>query len=188
MTRAESTGKVENNANIEMDKISKWARDNKIKFNEEKPKVMLLTRRKRKEQKKVAVYLNNKGYSSSTGTEVSGYNIRLQINISRPHKIYSREMYKTNICTSKVSKDQLRTGPQALKTTYVEEILPLLLYCAPVWIKAIEKEKYKNKVTRVQRLINIKMAKAYRTVSSEALRVVTGMTPIHLKIEEAAEL
>jgi len=52
----------------------------------------------------------------------------------------------------------------------------------------MEKEKYKNKVTRVQRLINIKMAKAYRTVSNEALCVVTSMTPIHIKIEEAARL
>ena len=51
-----------------------------------------------------------------------------------------------------------------------------------------EKEKFKNKVTRVQRLINIKIAKAYRAVSKEALCVVTGMTPIHIKIEEAAEL
>jgi len=62
-----------------------------------------------------------------------------------------------------------------------------LLYGAPVWIKAMGKEKYKKKLSRVQRLINIKMAKAYRTVSSEALCVITGMTPIHLKIEQAAE-
>jgi hypothetical protein len=32
------------------------------------------------------------------------------------------------------------------------------------------------------------MARAYHIVSSEALCVVTGMVPIHLKIEEAAEL
>jgi len=50
------------------------------------------------------------------------------------------------------------------------------------------KEKYKNKIERVQRLININMAKAYRTVSSETLCVITGMTPIHIKIEEAAKL
>jgi hypothetical protein len=51
MIRAELIGETENNANIEMDKIAKWARDNKINFNEEKSKVMLLMRRKRKEQK-----------------------------------------------------------------------------------------------------------------------------------------
>jgi hypothetical protein len=32
------------------------------------------------------------------------------------------------------------------------------------------------------------MAKVYRTVSSEALCINTGMTPIHIKIEEAAKL
>jgi hypothetical protein len=77
-------------------------------------------------------------------------------------------------------------GHTALRTQHVGGILPLLLYGAPVWIKAMEKEKYK--VSIVQRLINIKMAKAYRTVSSEALSVITGMTPIHLKIEQAGEL
>jgi len=32
------------------------------------------------------------------------------------------------------------------------------------------------------------MAKAYRTVSNEALCVLTGMTPIAIKIEEATQL
>ena len=52
----------------------------------------------------------------------------------------------------------------------------------------MEKEKYKNKIARVQRLINIKMAKVYRTVSSEAHCVITGITLIHIEIEEADKL
>jgi hypothetical protein len=52
----------------------------------------------------------------------------------------------------------------------------------------MRKESYKIRLIRVQRLINIKMAKAYRTVSHEALCVLTGMTPIEIKIEEAAQL
>jgi hypothetical protein len=51
MVSAESIGEAENNANIEMDKIAKWARDNKIK--EEKSKVMLLTRRKKRNSKRL---------------------------------------------------------------------------------------------------------------------------------------
>jgi len=50
------------------------------------------------------------------------------------------------------------------------------------------KDSYKFKFIRVQRLINIKMAKAYRTVSHEALCILTGMTSIEMKIEEAAQL
>ena len=77
---------------------------------------------------------------------------------------------------------------KALKTIYVEGILPLLVYGAPVWINVMGKESYKSKLIRVQRLINIKTAKAYRTVSHEALCTFTGMTPIEIKIEEVAQI
>jgi ribonuclease HI len=40
----------------------------------------------------------------------------------------------------------------------------------------------------VQRLINIEIAKAYRTVSNDALCIITGLTPIHIKTKETAEL
>ena len=66
--------------------------------------------------------------------------------------------------------------------------MPLLLYRAPIWINAVKKASYKLKLTRVQRLINIKIAKAYRMVSNKALCMITGLTPIDIKIEEAALL
>jgi len=46
---------------------------------------------------------------------------------------------------------------------------------------------YKAKLIRVQRLINIRIAKAYRTVSNEALCVITGLILINIKIEETAK-
>ena len=51
---------IENIANLELTKISKWARENKVRFNEKKSKTMLMSRRKRKERGEVEVYLNNK--------------------------------------------------------------------------------------------------------------------------------
>jgi len=59
MIRADSIREAENIANVEMDKIATWAQNNKTRYNEEKSKAMLMTRRKRKEQKEVAVYMNN---------------------------------------------------------------------------------------------------------------------------------
>ena len=47
MIKAESVGEAENIANVEISKIAQWARGNKLRFNEGKSKVMLLTRRKR---------------------------------------------------------------------------------------------------------------------------------------------
>ena len=76
----------------------------------------------------------------------------------------------------------------ALRTIYTGGILPLLLYEAPFWINAINKASYKLKITRVQRLINFRLARDYRTVSNEALCLITGLTTIDIKIEETAQL
>jgi hypothetical protein len=51
---------AENISNIEMSKITAWSRNNKINFNEDKSKVMIISRRKRKGKKKINIYLNNK--------------------------------------------------------------------------------------------------------------------------------
>ena len=63
-----------------------------------------------------------------------------------------------------------------------------MLYGAPVWIGAMEKKCNQNAYSRVQRLMNIKMAKAYRTTSSEALCILTGTAPIQIKAETAAKI
>jgi len=60
MIKAESIREADNIANVEMSKISAWAVNNKIRFNEHKSNVMLMTRRKRKERKEIEIYLNNK--------------------------------------------------------------------------------------------------------------------------------
>jgi len=75
-----------------------------------------------------------------------------------------------------------------LHTIYKGAILPLLLYGAPVWIEALKKESNKTIYSRVQHIINIKIAKAFRTTSNEALCTLTGLTPIVIKAEEAAKL
>jgi hypothetical protein len=52
----------------------------------------------------------------------------------------------------------------------------------------LEKECNKTVYNRVQRLINIKKAKAFRTTSNKALCTLTSLTPIVIKAEEAAKL
>jgi hypothetical protein len=102
--------------------------------------------------------------------------------------------YMTEKCTklifalSKSAKLNWGLNHAALKTIYTGGILPLLPYGAPVWIKATDKACYRLKLDSVQRLINIKIAKAYCTVSNEALCTLTGLTPIAIKTEEAATL
>ena len=57
-----------------------------------------------------------------------------------------------------------------------------------MWIKALENTSYKIKLIRIQRLINTRIAKPFRTVSNEALCIINGLTPIDIKLEEVAQL
>ena len=82
---------------------------------------------------------------------------------------------------SKSAKTTRGLKHAALKTIYAGGILPLILYGAPVWKGVMDIACYKAKIIRVQRLRNINIAKAYRTVSNEALYAITGLIPFHIK-------
>ena len=85
-------------------------------------------------------------------------------------------------------KLQWGLGHKSLKIIYEGAIVPLITYGAPVWEQAIRKRKNLRKLQRVQRIINIKIAKAYRTLSYEASCVMAGVLPIEIVLEEKIQL
>jgi len=104
------------------------------------------------------------------------------------HITYAAERCKKFIYSlSKVTKMTWGIKHKAMGTIYKGAILPLLSYGVPIWIEAMNYEHNRKKFIRVQRLINISIAKAYRTTSREALCMLTGMTPIIIKLEELAQ-
>jgi hypothetical protein len=49
------------------------------------------------------------------------------------------------------------------------------MYGAPIWVEATWKNRNLTKYTRIQRLINIKIAKAYQTISYVTSCVIAGV-------------
>ena len=177
VTRGKTVREAENIANIEMSKISAWAKANKIRFNRQKSKAMLLSRRKCKERNELEIYLNNQPLMQVLSLKYLGLIFDPKLTF-RDHIIYMTEKCsKLIFALSKSANLNWGLNHAALKTIYIGGILPHLLYGAPVWINTINKANYKLKLTRVQRLINTRIAKAYRTVSNEALCIITGLTP-----------
>ena len=184
LTKGDSIVEAENFMNLELSKITDWARSNKIRFNENKSKVMLMSRRKRKEREKIEIYVNNKIIQQVNSIKYLGIIFDNKMTF-REHVNYIEEKCKKLIfILAKSAKLTWGLKHEALKTIYTGGILPLILYGAPVWSGVLNKKCYRGKIIRIQRLINIKMAKAYRTVSNEALCVLTGLIPIHIKIDE----
>jgi hypothetical protein len=187
LTRGETVAEAENYINLELRKIQDWGQNNKLNFNENKSKVMLMSWRKRKGKKEIEIYINNK--------KLNQVNKLRHLGIIFDNKLTFRE-HITHIeekCTklifslAKSAKIMWGLKHKALKTIYTAPILSLILYGTLVWKDVIKRSCYKAKLVRIQRLINIKIPKAYRTVSNEALCIITGLIPINFKIEEAAK-
>jgi hypothetical protein len=56
--KAATVAKVENFTKMEMSKITQWFKENKLHFNDQKSKVKLISRR-RKRKETIDIYLNN---------------------------------------------------------------------------------------------------------------------------------
>jgi len=180
-TRGETVTEAENYANLDLRKIEEWAQNNKMKFNENKSKVMLMSRRD------IDIYINNKTLPQVESIKYLGIIFDSKLSF-REHITYIEgKCTKLIFSLAKSAKITWGLKHKTLKKIYMGAILPLLLYGAPVWKEVLYSSCYKGKLIRVQRLINIKIAKAYRTVSNEALYIVTGLIPINIKIEEAAK-
>jgi len=187
-TRGGTVIEAENLANIELTKIAAWARDNKVHFNAQKSKTILMTRRKRKERKEVMLYLNSRPITQVKTLKYLGIILDQKLTFRDHINHITEKCSRLIFALSKSAKIHWGLGHEALKTIYTGAILPLLHYGAPIWIKALEKASYKIKFIRVQRLINIRIAKSFRTVSNEALCIINGLTPIDIKLEEVAQL
>jgi RNA binding protein fox-1 len=157
-----------------------------MKFNENKSKVMLMSWRKRKEKKEINIYIN-KTLKQVNSIRYLGIVFDSKLTF-REHITYMEgKCAKLIFSLAKSAKIIWGLKYKALKTIYTGAILPLLLHGAPVWNGVLNSSCYKDKLVRIQRLTNIKKAKAYRTVSNKALCVITGLMPINIKIEEATK-
>ena len=144
---------------------------------------MLMSRRRRKERNEIEIYVNNKTLKQVNSVKYLGIIIDNTMTFRDRINYIEEKCTKLIFSLSKSAKIKWRLKHE--KTNYTGGILPLLLYGTPVWKSVLNKHSYKAKLIRIQRLINIRIAKAYRTVSNEALCVIVGIKPIHIKIEGA---
>jgi hypothetical protein len=62
----------------------------------------------------------------------------------------------------------------------------IVLYGAPAWAGCVKIQRYAQALKRAQRKIAIRVARAYRTVGTEAVRVLARTIPVELLAEERA--
>ena len=179
---------VENYANIETQKVAKWVKNNKITFNEQKSKIMVITRKKPKNKQDFRIFLNNKELQQEDAIKYLGIVIDRTFNFNEHIENITGKCTKIIHVLSKSAKINCGLRHDILRIIYAGAILPILACRAPTWIECLKRKHNVTKLRRVQRLINIKIARAYRTTSHEALCVLTGITPIQIELRSQAKV
>jgi len=148
----------------------------------QRPKIKSYADIKTQKRKAIDVYLNNNHLE-----QADKY---LGIIIDSKYKSNGHIKYitdrRTKLINALFKSTRISWGlrHEALKTICNGAILTQLLYAAPVWIEFIKKKCNRAKYVRVQRLIRLRITKAYH----EALCILTGLTPIKIKAEDFVTL
>ena len=179
---------VENYANIETQKLAKWARNNKLSFNDQKSIAMSVTKKKPKNRRDIEVFLNNKKLQQTDTIQYLRITIDRRFNINRHTDKITGKSIKIIHSLSKSANINWGLRYDVLRIIYNGAVLPILSYGAPVWIECLNRKHNATKLKRVQRLINIKIARAYRITSQEELCALTGMTPILIELGSQAKI
>ena len=184
ITRGKSTLDAENFANQDLKKIENWARENQMHFNENKSNDLLVTTKTLGDNRTLNIYLNNKCLEQVSELKYLGIYFDSRFSFDRHVDYFTGKCTPIINMLGKSAKLIWGLGHQVLKVIYNGAIEPILTYGAPLWEKALTKQNNLRQCQRVQRMMNIKIAKAFRTLSYEASCILAGVHPIRLAVEE----
>jgi hypothetical protein len=134
--------------------ISKWEKNNKITFNENKSKVLLISKNKKRIDGQINIFLNTRRLDLVEELKYLG----ILVYLDRRFTFDKHIEHAANKCTGLINmlsrSEKLKWGleHQALKTIYKGAIVPILIYGAPVWEEAIQKQRNLKKYQNCQSL------------------------------------
>jgi hypothetical protein len=155
-------------------------------FNEAKSKVMLITRKRIK--RNINIYLNNKILEVVNDLKYLGIYFDSKLTFDKHIRYTAHNSSKLIHMLGRSAKQQWGLGHKSLKTIYEGALVPMITYGAPVWHEAVVKQTNLRVLQRAQRMINIKMAKAYRTISFESSCMMAAVPRIGIVIEGKARM
>lgn len=165
--------------------INNWGLNSKLEFNASKTKAILFTNKRN--------YRNPKIEMNGTRIEIVNELKYLGIVLDKKLKFNKHLDYIYDKCVRKnqrlsiISRNTWGLGSETLSLIYKAAIEPIVLYCSPIWAEKLNKTKIK-KFRKMQRLIAMRITKAYRTISYESVIVIAGLIPIDIKIKESINI
>lgn len=98
----------------------------------------------------------------------------------------TRKAEKTVVALSRVMPNL--GGPKSSNRRTLSNVAhSILLYAAPVWSRALQWNKYRKLLERVQRRMALRICCGFRTMSTDAALVLAGLLPIDIQIRRRCQ-
>lgn len=181
-----STAVVEITTNDCLSRISTWLRSNKLKLAAEKTEAIIVTDKRVFSLPKLEVEGHEVQFKKSLrylGVELDGrmsYDVHI--------KLVTEKALKTASKLTQIMPNMRGPG-QTTRKLIASVAFAQMLYCAPVFGDTVcNSTTLLKKVNKVQRMSTLRIISAYRTVSTAAASVLSGIPPMYLKLREIKEI
>lgn len=179
-----NANEVESKANEAMEIISAWMRRKNLQIAPEKSELMILSGRKKCRPLNIEL----EGTRLKERPQIKYLGVILDRSLKfGPHLEHVCE--KAAKTTKALTKILPRIGgagesKRRVLQTAAESII---LYAAPVWAECLNIKKRREQILRAQRTGALRVCSGYRTISTEAVTVISGIIPLDLMLEERAK-
>ncbi|CAH2211764.1 jg20073, partial [Pararge aegeria aegeria] len=177
---------ISRRANAALAYVREWGVRNKLKFAPNKTKAMVIT----KKLKYDSPLLTMGGIDIGLSDEIKVLGLTIDKGLTFNAHVTNtckkvQGLYKQLCRAAKVSWG---LHPQIIKIIYTAVVEPVVLYAASAWAPATKKLGVRKQLNFIQRSFAQKIAKAYRTVSSNSAMILAGILPLDLRVQESAAL
>lgn len=186
------TEQLEERVNSALKLVSEWMRDARLRLAVSKTEAVMLTRKR--DYRRPTFVLGDQVIKTTKSLKYLG----VEIDDGRRFKIHEEKVGAKAMKTAQALARILPNlrGPSTAKRILLSTVVhSQILYAAPIWMSALEcradstipiKGDVARHIKKAQRLMAIRITRAYRTVSYEASTLIASTPPILLLGKERA--
>uniref|UniRef100_A0A1W7R9Y4 Polyprotein n=1 Tax=Hadrurus spadix TaxID=141984 RepID=A0A1W7R9Y4_9SCOR len=187
---AASRADIEDKTTRLLGKVCNWGRENKLNFNSNKTKCLIIPGKQGKSLRKRYPTIKMNDDSVRVVQELLYLGVLLDENLSwRPHiKEVCCKAVRIFDWLAQYSRKSWGISGDCLRTIYYGAFVPIISYGCHVWQNKINTIQVQRMLSSAQRKALLRITKAYRTTSTDALCVLAGITPLSINILEKSNL
>ena len=180
----ETLEEVEMLATEAIDTIGNWMQGAKLQIAHQKTELLLVSNCRAVQRAEITV--GEQAIASKRGLRYLGVMIDDRLNFNSHVDYACEKAAKAINALARIMPNSY--GPSSSKRRLLASVSSSILrYGGPAWVTALQTKRNQVKLNSTFRLMAMRVASAYRTISSDAVCVIAGMIPMGITLEEDSE-